>query len=181
MHSKNLIAISVSALVWIVGTPAPSFAQAEGVDICHNIDEFSWKLLTFPVPAATKHSENHDDALPGGLTAQTQVRLDDMCRPLLCPCDFSPLLLNDFFANDAPCSVDLGLSVTIKADPADFTAPIKAVQTNGVQSLCHQLDDADIFLQLEQDLSIDEVEACLGDLRAQIERENIPTNCPQQP
>ena len=70
--------------------PAAPIASAK-VDVCHwSEEDGSWKKLSIGEPALAAHLRNHDDAVPGGVTAGTSTQLDEECqapsRLLTCPC-----------------------------------------------------------------------------------------------
>ena len=65
----------------------PVFAGGK-TDICHfQPGKGTWKLLSVGSPALDSHLENHDDALPGGTTTQTDTVLDEECVVVTCPCE----------------------------------------------------------------------------------------------
>lgn len=50
------------------------------VEVCHFDEEAgAWVKIRIPEQAAAKHMEKHDDALPGGATAETATQLDADC------------------------------------------------------------------------------------------------------
>jgi len=63
---------------------------AKTVAICHYQPENeAWRLISINENALERHLANHDNAVPGGVTAKTRTRLDEACSPLrelACPC-----------------------------------------------------------------------------------------------
>lgn len=50
------------------------------VEICHFQEaQGTWKKMTLPEKAASRHLAKHDDAAPGGVTALTGTQLDEAC------------------------------------------------------------------------------------------------------
>lgn len=57
------------------------------IAICHwQPDNFAWKLIEVGKAAVAGHFANHDDAFPGGTTAQSGIQLDENCEIALPPC-----------------------------------------------------------------------------------------------
>ena len=65
------------------GNVPPGNGPPEKVDICHfQEDEGVWKKITISEKAVSSHMENHDDAMPGGVTSGSGTPLDDDCVTL---------------------------------------------------------------------------------------------------
>lgn len=57
------------------------------VELCHyQPDEGVWKKVSVGGNAAPMHLQNHDDALPGGITSDTGTQLSDDCVPVAGDC-----------------------------------------------------------------------------------------------
>jgi hypothetical protein len=70
--------------------PLVAAAPPPKVEVCHFQEETgTWKRLSIGAPALRAHLRNHDDALPGGVTVQSDTPLDADCAvvPAPCPCE----------------------------------------------------------------------------------------------
>jgi hypothetical protein len=153
------------------------------VDICHFQEESnSWKLISVSQIAAAKLLENHDDAIPGGTTAQTGTVLDAGCEviEITCPCEgkellgevwdtehwdtFTSAFGTEFFVGIfAPCSEE-----SVQLLEGDCTEAALIAEDTPEGSVC------EIFIEAESDLccptlsiptSPAEHAACLESLR----------------
>ncbi|MEN8175459.1 MAG: hypothetical protein ABFS23_06830 [Pseudomonadota bacterium] len=67
-------------LFFVLALTFTSAMAKQGEAICHwQPGKGSWKLVAVSEKSAGNHMANHDDALPGGTSAVTNVRLDENC------------------------------------------------------------------------------------------------------
>lgn len=90
MSQSNRFVLAVLVAVFSLSMFAASSAMAEKREkilICHYDEEYDyWKLIDINGNAAPAHFANHDDAIPGGVTSQSGISLDNSCEPVLDSC-----------------------------------------------------------------------------------------------
>ena len=111
---KRIFFLSSIALFCLLAGMTSAFAEKrEKVDICHyNEDGGYWELINVNANAFNMHFANHDDALPGGYTTNTNTPLDEYCDTGLPACG------NCLVAHDSPGCEEANCSAAIGAiDP----------------------------------------------------------------
>ena len=84
--SRSLLA-AVLLLIPMMMVGARTSLAADKVAVCHyQPDNAAWKLISVGGTASDAHLQNHDDALPGGVTGITGTALDANCEPVLASC-----------------------------------------------------------------------------------------------
>ena len=106
--------VVVCAVVLGVVNPGRVAAGNNKVDICHFQEENdSWKLLSLPQSSAAAHLEHHDDAIPGGTTAQSGTDLDAECVKVAvtCPCGNASNIVSSYnmLEFDGPQIINTGI------------------------------------------------------------------------
>ena len=176
---------AVSAIILGVTSPRPLHA-ADKVDICHfQSGKGSWKLLSVGQPSAVAHLEHHDDAIPGGTTAQTGTVLDAECVEVTCPCgDASNIVsLYNMFEFDGPQVINTGVEPDVvfynardglegSQNPQLVLNANTSLGNNAPLCIYLMTNEIGAFVIEEEhfNISVEEAERCREDIIAVIDR-----------